>query len=319
LRSSGGAIIGGTVAKRLKRFGDFVFDLDSLELSRSGRTCRLQPQPARVLAALVANAGRIVTRDELRSAVWRDDTFVDFDRGLNFCIAQIRAALHDSPDTPRFIRTLPKRGYEFICPFDVDDDDVGRAIAAPAPSQPAAPAGTAPRRSIAVMGWVAAAALLLAAVSATFLLRRPNPPIVAVARFDNETGDAGFAGFSDQLTSEVIDQLTTGAAGRFGVVGNASILRVDRNARDLLAIGRALRAAYIVIGQVQRDSDGRVRVLAHLIRLPDQTHVSVSRTDGLTDSSLPSVDAVASRIASNFVTRLASLSAGSTSVAPATH
>src|SRR5204863_167876 len=73
------APIGGTY-----RFGVFEFDADRLELSRGGRPVRLQPQPAQVLLTRVANAGRIVTREELRRAVWKDDTFVDFDRGLNF-------------------------------------------------------------------------------------------------------------------------------------------------------------------------------------------------------------------------------------------
>src|SRR5258707_6767427 len=102
------------------RFGVFHFDADGLELSRDGRPVRLQPQPAQVLLTLLANAGRTVSREELRQAVWRDDTFVDFDRGLNFCIAQIRSALGDDAGTPRYIRTIPKRGYEFVCPIYAD-------------------------------------------------------------------------------------------------------------------------------------------------------------------------------------------------------
>src|SRR5438309_6172028 len=102
------------------RFGVFEFDARTLDLSREGRPIRLQPQPAQVLLTLVANAGRIVSRDELRQAVWRDDTYVDFDRGLNFCIAQIRSALGDDAGAPRYIRTIPKKGYEFVCPVDAD-------------------------------------------------------------------------------------------------------------------------------------------------------------------------------------------------------
>ncbi len=100
------------------RFGLFEFDAAAGELTREGVPVRLQPQPARVLAILVAHAGEVVTRDTLRQEVWNDGTFVDFERGLNFCIAQIRSAVGDSADSPRFIETLPRRGYRFIAPVE---------------------------------------------------------------------------------------------------------------------------------------------------------------------------------------------------------
>src|SRR5688572_17483385 len=98
------------------RFGQFAFAPDTGDLTRNGIPVRLQPQPARVLALLVARAGEVVSRDELRQQIWGSGTFVDFERGLNFCIAQIRSALDDSADSPRFVETLPKRGYRFIAP-----------------------------------------------------------------------------------------------------------------------------------------------------------------------------------------------------------
>jgi len=304
------------VAANLRRFGVFAFDMDALELSRNGRPLRLQPQPARVLATLLAHPGRAVTREELRAAVWRDDTFVDFDRGLNFCVAQIRSALGDDADAPRFIRTLPKRGYEFICPLEA----VGgaEAIARQVSVAPEAPAPA--RRRWAAVGWIAAGLVTAAAGLAVFLLyRSPSLPVVAVARFDNETGNTTLTRFSDALTDEVVEQLTASGAGQFGVVGNASILRVARDARDLLAIGRALGARYVILGQVQSDTGGHVRVLAHLIRLPDQTHVSVSRTDGLSDASLPAVDSIATKIATAFTRRLGEAARGTLSAPPASH
>ncbi len=97
-------------------FGLFEFDPLSGELSREGRPSRLQPQPARVLAALVERAPEVVSREDLRQQIWSEGTFVDFERGLNFCIAQIRSALGDTADSPRFIETLPRRGYRFIAP-----------------------------------------------------------------------------------------------------------------------------------------------------------------------------------------------------------
>src|SRR5437867_7220998 len=102
------------------RFASFEFDERAGELRRAGTTRRLEPQPARVLAVLVEHAGEVVTRAELQQRVWSGDTFVDFDRGLNYCIAQIREALGDSASEPRFIETLPRRGYRFIAPIGGD-------------------------------------------------------------------------------------------------------------------------------------------------------------------------------------------------------
>ena len=75
---------------------------------------RLQAQPAEVLALLLRRAGQVVTRTELKEVVWGSETHVDFDKGLNFCIAQVRAALGDSAEAPVYIQTIPKQGYQFI-------------------------------------------------------------------------------------------------------------------------------------------------------------------------------------------------------------
>ncbi len=97
----------------LLRFGDFVFDRRSLELRQGSHVVHLQQQPAQVLALLIDRAGHVVTREELRQAVWSADTRVDFDRGLSYCINQIRAALGDAADAPRYLETLHGRGYRF--------------------------------------------------------------------------------------------------------------------------------------------------------------------------------------------------------------
>ena len=97
-------------------FGPFRFELTPGTLSRHGIPVRLQPQPARVLALLVSRAGEVVSRDELRQRIWSEGTYVDFERGLNFAVAHIRAALGDSAESPRYIETVPKRGYRFIAP-----------------------------------------------------------------------------------------------------------------------------------------------------------------------------------------------------------
>jgi hypothetical protein len=96
-------------------FGVFEFDRPSGALWRNGRFVRLQRQPARMLAALIARPGEIVDQATLQAAVWGAETTVDFDRGLNFCAAQIRATLGDSAAFPRYIETRPKRGYRSLC------------------------------------------------------------------------------------------------------------------------------------------------------------------------------------------------------------
>jgi DNA-binding winged helix-turn-helix (wHTH) protein/dipeptidyl aminopeptidase/acylaminoacyl peptidase len=96
------------------RFGPFELDLGSAELWKAGARVKLQLQPFRVLALLAGQPGRLLTREEIQKEVWADGTFVDFEQALNFCIRQIRAALGDQASTPRYIETLPRRGYRFI-------------------------------------------------------------------------------------------------------------------------------------------------------------------------------------------------------------
>jgi eukaryotic-like serine/threonine-protein kinase len=99
------------------RFGLFELDLSNRELRKSGVPLKLHPQPFRVLQLLVEHPGQVVTREEIRKAVWGDNTFVDFERGINFAINQIRAALCDDPEAPRYVETVPRRGYRFIFPM----------------------------------------------------------------------------------------------------------------------------------------------------------------------------------------------------------
>lgn len=286
-------------AKRTFRFGVFLFDASRLDLRRDGRSVKLQRQPAQVLAVLLERAGQVVGRDELRRAVWGDDTFVDFDRGLNFCIAQIRTALADDAVSPRYLQTIPKKGYEFIGPVEVLEIDVR------APQRGRLSRLQGSRRA----ALAAAAIAALSAISGIgYVLyarhaRQSSRPIVAVVRFDNETGEPALTRFSDYLTDTLVVQMSENGAGRYDVVGNAAILRVPREQRDLRAIGRSLGASYVVIGQVQRDTD-RVRVLGHLIRLPEQTHVSVARFEDVRTQTLAETSEIASRISQTFARRL---------------
>src|ERR1700746_3164142 len=96
------------------RFGPFEMDAIAGELRKSGSRIKLQPQPFRVLLLLTQRAGELVTREEIQRCLWNDSTFVDFEHGINFSINQIRGALADNADKPRYVETLARRGYRFI-------------------------------------------------------------------------------------------------------------------------------------------------------------------------------------------------------------
>ena len=107
------------------RFGPFELDAVNRELRKRSIDVKLQPQQFAVLLMLVRRAGQIVTRDEIHQHIWGTNTFVDFERGINFSINQIRAALGDDAEKPRFIETIPRRGYRFVAP--IEDGDLGEA------------------------------------------------------------------------------------------------------------------------------------------------------------------------------------------------
>jgi DNA-binding winged helix-turn-helix (wHTH) protein len=104
---------------QILRFGVFELDTEAEQLRKNGLTIRLQPQPYRLLRLLALEAGRVVTRDEIRAALWKGDTFVDFDQGVNFAVKQVREALDDEADRSLYIQTVPKRGYRFVAPVEV--------------------------------------------------------------------------------------------------------------------------------------------------------------------------------------------------------
>src|SRR6267378_3385792 len=99
---------------RIARFGIFEVDLNALELRKNGLRLKLSEQPFQILAMLLERPGEIITRDELRNRLWQTDTFVDFDHGLNNAVMRLREVLGDSSDNPRFVETIPRRGYRFI-------------------------------------------------------------------------------------------------------------------------------------------------------------------------------------------------------------
>ncbi|HEX2777318.1 MAG TPA: winged helix-turn-helix domain-containing protein [Candidatus Acidoferrales bacterium] len=295
------------------RFGLFEFDVATRELRREGVLLRLQSQPAQVLCCLVEHAGKVVSREELHRAVWGGETFVDFDRGLNFCIGQIRSALGDDSTTPRYVRTLPKRGYQFIAPVEPIgeriDGNIGERL------DRTETISTKRKFTLTTAALICAALVLVTfSASAGYWLRSwqasKRLPIVAVLRFDNETGDPSMTRFSDGLTDDVVERLTSLSRGRYEIIGNARILRLPRDQRDLNAIASSLHAGYVVLGQVQ-SADAQVRILAHLIRLPDQTHLWVARMDRPIADSLSVESEAAQRVGAEFSERVVKDSSGS--------
>jgi DNA-binding winged helix-turn-helix (wHTH) protein/TolB-like protein len=139
-----------TTPVRRLRFGAFELAPEVPELLKNGRRVRLRPQSLTLLALLAARPGELVLRADIEAALWGGDTFVDFEQGVNHCIKQIREALGDSAESPRFVETIPRRGYRFIAPVEI----VGPAVAIatpmveqtpPPPSPELVPAAVAPR------------------------------------------------------------------------------------------------------------------------------------------------------------------------------
>ena len=121
---------------RVVQFGIFEIDLRSGELRKAGTRVKLHDQPFQVLAMLLDRPGELVTREEIRQKLWPGDTFVDFDHGLNSAVNRLRDAIGDSADTPRFIETLPRRGYRFI---GTVNGGVRRETVPTAPAEPRSP------------------------------------------------------------------------------------------------------------------------------------------------------------------------------------
>ena len=256
------------------RFGLFEFDADTGALNREGVPVRLQPQPARVLAILVTHAGDVVTRDTLRQEVWSDGTFVDFERGLNFCVAQIRSALGDAADSPRFIETLPRRGYRFIAPIHETR------------SQPERRAKSAARSGLYVTALVGLTLVTAALVAGAWWAASEDARVrIAVVPFDNETGMEEFDRIARGVADATVARLSTPErVAAFSVIGNAAALQQPRAFRDLKRIGTELGADYIVLAQMKRDEAG-VRLIAHLIRVRDQSHLWANTYDRAVPSS----------------------------------
>lgn len=255
----------GTSDRRTVRFGGFEFDFASGELRNSRRRIPLQSQPAQVLAQLLMHPGQVVTRDDLRRIVWSDETFVDFDAAVNVAINKVRTALGDSATAPRFIETLPKRGYRFLA--DVHEVETA-AIAAPvvaAVAAAAADAGARVSRSHRLR-WIAAVSLGLIALAVyggvkVGLSSSPSRSI-AVLPFRPLAADSGDTALEVGLAEAVIVRL-----GQLKHLRVPSIHAVQRYAKanaDPLVAGRELGVDAVLDGSLMRAGDS-VRLSARLL------------------------------------------------------
>jgi TolB-like protein/DNA-binding winged helix-turn-helix (wHTH) protein/Tfp pilus assembly protein PilF len=302
------------------RFGTYEVSLQSGEVRKAGLRIKVQQQPMKLLEILLERPGEVVTREELRSRVWPNESFGDFDQALNIAIGKLRSALGDSAENPRFIETLPKRGYRFLADVSVVDADTR-------PKRPASADGdlSGPERKTESGPQVQGAGLTLAPVAPK---RRPWPtrrvivalalviivslPIVAVWLFrsrghaptgirslavlplDNLSGDASQSYFADGMTDELITDLAQISALR--VISRTSVMVYKGARKRLPQIARELNVDAVVEGTVLRAGD-QVRITAQLIEASTDKHLWSQSYEGDLRDTLTLQKNVASAIA----------------------
>jgi TolB-like protein/DNA-binding winged helix-turn-helix (wHTH) protein/Tfp pilus assembly protein PilF len=267
-------------APRGYRFGVFELDLKSGELRRQGRRVKLQEQPFAVLRLLLEHPGEVVTKEELRNSIWPSNTFVDFDHGLHAAVTRVREALSDSADSPRFVETLPRRGYRFIAPAE----EIG-APASPQPEpslapQPATANDHRPRRWLRPAAINIGALALLAVIVVGLdlggirerLLRPGTRPIrsVAVLPLLNLSGDPNKEYLADGVTDELITDLAQLLDLR--VISRTSAMRYKGTTLSATQIGRELNVDALVEGSVALTGQ-HVRITAQLIDARTDRHL----------------------------------------------
>jgi len=284
---------------RFLRFDEFELDVRAGELRKHGVKLRLQGQPLQVLSALLNGGGDLVTREELRERIWAADTFVDFDHSLHNAIARLREVLGDSAETPRYIETLPRRGYRFIAPVERAESQP-LSTSAPSEAPVEAPANASPRPS---HGYLAATVLALLVISAAlWLARTATHPTkaatrlnsIAVLPLDNLSGDPSEDFFADGMTDQLITDLAK--VGSLRVISRTSVLRYKGTKKPLPEIARELHVDAIVEGSVVR-SGQRVRVTAQLVEASTDQHLWADTYDRNLDDVLQLQGEVANAIA----------------------
>jgi TolB-like protein/DNA-binding winged helix-turn-helix (wHTH) protein/Tfp pilus assembly protein PilF len=293
------------------RFGTYEVSLDSGEVRKGGLRIKVQQQPMKLLGILLERPGEVVTREELRSLVWPNESFGDFDQALNIAIGKLRSALGDSAENPRFIETLPKRGYRFIADVSVVEVEghPKKAVSAPGDRPTtelkdklhSAGLGRATKRRLWPTHWVvvAIALVLTLAILDVWLFRsRAQAPTgirsLAVLPLDNLSGDASQNYFAEGMTDELITDLAQISALR--VISRTSVMAYEGARKPLPQIARELNVDAVVEGTVLRSGD-QVRITAQLIEASTDKHLWSQSYEGEFRDTLALQNKVASAIA----------------------
>jgi TolB-like protein/DNA-binding winged helix-turn-helix (wHTH) protein len=290
-------------------FGPYALDLRSGELRKFGTRVKIGEQPFQILLVLLERRGELVTREELRAKLWANDTFVDFDHGLNSAVQRLRDCLSDSAGKPRWVETLPRRGYRFIGQVEWSETGVVPGIL-PQPSNgneeqnfddPERHAAAHEPYSLhgklrSVGGRVALLVIgvLALELAATVIARRIEQAhsarramlikSLAVLPLENLSGDPAQEYFADGMTDELITMLAKNPS--LQVVSRTSVMQYKKVHRPLPEIARALGVDGILEGSVGR-SGNRVHVTAQLIHAASDTHVWAESFDrNLSDVSV---------------------------------
>jgi TolB-like protein/DNA-binding winged helix-turn-helix (wHTH) protein/Flp pilus assembly protein TadD len=304
------------------RFGTYEVSLQSGEVRKAGLRIRVQQQPMKLLGILLERPGEVVTREELRSRVWTDESFGDFDQAVNIAIAKLRSALGDSAENPRFIETLPKRGYRFIADVSVVDADARPKRPEPADGDLTATGArdkggnnnikdklqgaglavaTKPRPWPALRVIVVLALVLALPILAFWLFRsrgHGHAPTgirsLAVLPLENLSADASQSYFADGMTDELITDLAQISALR--VISRTSVMLYKGARKPLPQIARELNVDAVVEGTVLRSGD-QVRITAQLIEASTDRHLWSQSYEGELRDSLALQNTVARAIA----------------------
>jgi TolB-like protein/DNA-binding winged helix-turn-helix (wHTH) protein/tetratricopeptide (TPR) repeat protein len=258
-------------------FGVFHLDLAAGELRKQGVRIKLQQQPLQVLQILLNNAGRIVTKEELQKHVWPSETFVDFDHGLYSAITRLREALSDSPETPRFIETVPRRGYRFVAPVKeihaANGGGPGSSVTADGRKESFRRYGTSALAGLVVGGLLLALGLGFNIGGAGRWLRRAsNRPVssLAVLPLRNLSGDPAQEYFADGMTEQLITNLAQ--LPNLRVISRTSVMPYQGTKKPLQQIGRELNVDAVVEGSVMR-SGQRFLITVQLLDARTDTHL----------------------------------------------
>jgi len=297
------------------RFGTFEVSLQSGEVRKAGLKIRVQQQPMKLLEILLEHPGEVVTRDELSRRVWPNESFGDFDQALNIAIGKLRNALGDSAENPRYIETLPKRGYRFIADVSVLDADASQKrpesvagsppVAGPGHITQEAGLAVEPKRRLWLrLGVIVVLTLVLSVLSLSVwlfrvrvALRPPKIRSLAVLPLENLSGDASQNYFADGMTDELITDLAQISALR--VISRTSAMVYKGARKPLPQIARELNVDAVVEGTVLR-SGNQVRITAQLIEASTDKHLWSQSYEGDLRDTLALQNRVAGAIANQI-------------------